>query len=121
MLFAEEDNFIEPEVDDDKFFVALRLSPRPEHLVKGYEFQMLNKWVCVMVSGVSVSVSPFQICWHVHPQQPQPDNQIPQHQLASLQTHGRLRHLQLGEFMKTCDFACDKQVQKGHKLQLMIM
>ena len=43
VLFSEEDNLIEPELEDDKFFVALRLSPRPEHLVKGYEFQMLNK------------------------------------------------------------------------------
>ena len=44
VLFDEEDNFVEEEFDDDKFFVALRLSPRPEQLVKGYEFQMLNKW-----------------------------------------------------------------------------
>ena len=44
VLFAE-DNFVDFQdgLDDDKFFVALRLSPRPEQLVKGYEFQMLNK------------------------------------------------------------------------------
>ena len=45
ILFADEDNFVEPEEEalDEKFMVALRLSPRPEHLVKGYEFKMLNK------------------------------------------------------------------------------
>ena len=44
VLFAE-DNFVDFQdgLDDHKFFVALRLSPRPEQLVKGYEFQMLNK------------------------------------------------------------------------------
>ena len=38
VLFNEVDS-----VDEDKFLVALRLSPIPEQLVKGYEFQMLNK------------------------------------------------------------------------------
>ena len=43
VLFDEEDNFVEDEIVDDKFMVALRLSPNPEQLVKGYEFKMLNK------------------------------------------------------------------------------
>lgn len=38
VLFNEVDG-----LDEDKFLVALRLSPVPEQLVKGYEFQMLNK------------------------------------------------------------------------------
>ena len=43
VLFGEEeDNFVE-DVASKSFFIALRLSPKPEHLVKGYEFKMLNK------------------------------------------------------------------------------
>ena len=43
VLFGEEeDNYVE-DVDSKSFFIALRLSPKPEHLVKGYEFKMLNK------------------------------------------------------------------------------
>ena len=38
ILFNEVESF-----EEDKFLVALRLSPVPEQLVKGYEFQMLNK------------------------------------------------------------------------------
>lgn len=34
---------MEDELTDEKFLVALRLSPVPENLVKGYEFKMLNK------------------------------------------------------------------------------
>ena len=43
VLFSDQDNFLEPEIYEDKFLVVLRLSPRPEQLVKGYEFKMLNK------------------------------------------------------------------------------
>ena len=61
-------------------------------------------------------LSPFQICGHVHPQQPQSHNQIPQHHLPSLQTHGGLRHLQLSEFLS--DWLLRP---KGLELQEMIM
>ena len=43
ILFSDQDNFLEPDIYEDKFLVVLRLSPRPEQLVKGYEFNMLNK------------------------------------------------------------------------------
>ena len=43
VLFNDEDNLVEDELMDEKFLVALRLSPVPENLVKGYEFKMLNK------------------------------------------------------------------------------
>ena len=43
VLFSDQDNFLEPDIYEDKFLVVLRLSPRPEQLVKGYEFKMLNK------------------------------------------------------------------------------
>ena len=43
ILFTDQDNFLEPDIYEDKFLVVLRLSPRPEQLVKGYEFNMLNK------------------------------------------------------------------------------
>ena len=43
VLFSEQENFLEPDIYEDKFLVVLRLSPRPEQLVKGYEFKMLNK------------------------------------------------------------------------------
>ena len=42
VLFGDEENFIESD-EKRNFFIALRLSPFPEHLVKGYEFKMLNK------------------------------------------------------------------------------
>jgi len=44
ILFDEEENLVE-DSDSDEFFLALRLSPVPEYLVKGYEFKMLNKFV----------------------------------------------------------------------------
>ena len=40
VLFNEVES---PSLEEQKFLVALRLSPVPEQLVKGYEFQMLNK------------------------------------------------------------------------------
>ena len=43
VLFSDQENFLEPDIYEDKFLVVLRLSPRPEQLVKGYEFNMLNK------------------------------------------------------------------------------
>ena len=43
ILFSDQENFLEPDIYEDKFLVVLRLSPRPEQLVKGYEFNMLNK------------------------------------------------------------------------------
>ena len=43
VLFSDQENFLEPDIYEDKFLVVLRLSPRPEQLVKGYEFKMLNK------------------------------------------------------------------------------
>ena len=38
----DEENYVE-DVPTTDFFIALRLSPKPEYLVKGYEFKMLNK------------------------------------------------------------------------------
>jgi len=46
VLFGDEENFIESD-EKRNFFIALRLSPFPEQLVKGYEFKMLNKFVDV--------------------------------------------------------------------------
>merc|ERR1712106_1117025 len=46
VLFSDEDNFLESP-GQKNFFIALRLSPIPEQLVKGYEFKMLNKFVDV--------------------------------------------------------------------------
>ena len=43
VLFSDQENFLEPDIYEGKFLVVLRLSPRPEQLVKGYEFAMLNK------------------------------------------------------------------------------
>ena len=42
VLFNDEENFLESP-EKGNFFIALRLSPIPEQLVKGYEFKMLNK------------------------------------------------------------------------------
>jgi len=42
----EEENYVE-DISSKDFFIALRLSPEPEYLVKGYEFKMLNKFVDV--------------------------------------------------------------------------
>lgn len=43
VLFEEdEENYVE-DASSKSFFIALRLAPRPENLVKGYEFKMLNK------------------------------------------------------------------------------
>ena len=40
------DDFLDGRDDNKKgaFLVALRLSPHPESLVKGYDFKMLNKY-----------------------------------------------------------------------------
>ena len=43
VLFSEdEENYVDDVASKD-FFIALRLAPRPENLVKGYEFKMLNR------------------------------------------------------------------------------
>lgn len=43
VLFGEdEENYVDDVASKD-FFIALRLAPRPENLVKGYEFKMLNR------------------------------------------------------------------------------
>ena len=43
ILFGEdEENYVDDLASKD-FFIALRLAPRPENLVKGYEFKMLNR------------------------------------------------------------------------------
>ena len=43
VLFNDQENVLESDIYEGKFIVVLRLSPRPEQLVKGYEFKMLNK------------------------------------------------------------------------------
>lgn len=43
---GDEENYVE-DPSNKGFFIALRLSPEPEYLVKGYEFKMLNKFVDV--------------------------------------------------------------------------
>jgi hypothetical protein len=53
-LFLEEDEELVKDEEDD-FLVALRLSPEPVHLVKGYEFKMLNKY--------TQSHAPFRSCY----------------------------------------------------------
>ena len=107
VLFNDEDNLLESDFDDDKFFVALRLSPKPEQLVKGYEFQMLNKWVILKLFLASFMLQEFnnlhefeifQICWYVHFEQSQPDQQTFEHNISSFQTDGSFRHLQLSKF-----------------------
>ena len=43
VLFGdEEENYVD-DVGSKDFFIALRLAPRPENLVKGSEFRMLNR------------------------------------------------------------------------------
>jgi hypothetical protein len=39
---GDEENYVEDLAAKD-FFIALRIPPKPEYLVKGYEFKMLNK------------------------------------------------------------------------------
>jgi hypothetical protein len=58
LYLAEEEELVESH--DEDFLVALRLSPEPVHLVKGYEFKMLNKYTQPQLSPPSLSF-PF-IC-----------------------------------------------------------
>jgi hypothetical protein len=52
-LYLAEEEVVE--AHDEDFLVALRLSPEPVHLVKGYEFKMLNKYTQPQLSPPSLS------------------------------------------------------------------
>jgi hypothetical protein len=59
-LYLEgEEEEVEPR--DEDFLVALRLSPEPLHLVKGYEFKMLNKYKTPHLSPSFPSLSSVYI------------------------------------------------------------
>jgi hypothetical protein len=53
LYLADDEELLEPH--DEDFLVALRLSPEPVHLVKGYEFKMLNKYTQPQLSPPSLS------------------------------------------------------------------
>ena len=61
-----EEEEVEEGARDEHFLVALRLSPEPVHLVKGYEFKMLNKYTLTHSPFLPFPLSSTTVTAHFH-------------------------------------------------------